>query len=114
MLVNLFYICVCGVYQITKLITILIKSGTFTNQSLPSHYAHKQEQLKQRPNREDENLPLHLLDLQKVSESVLTAAKEEMDQVFEKNIISSNDPNYEYDKRVEFNTEEAEPSDWDD
>lgn len=87
---------------------MLIKEGTFTNQSPPSY----QQYQNQRPIVE--NVPLHLADLQSVSESVLTAAKNEMSSKFEENIVTSEHPDYVYDKRVEFDVEEAEPSEWDD
>jgi hypothetical protein len=87
-----------------------VKEGVFTNSQSSSV---RSEAYRQPPPPID-HVPLHLADLQKVSESVLTAAKDQMNELFEKNFVTSNDENYVYDKRVEFNVGEAEPSDWDD
>lgn len=50
-------------------------------------------------------------DLQHVTPEALRLAKVRMDVVFEANRLAPGDPEYEYDKRAQFNPSEA--SDWD-
>ena len=54
------------------------------------------------------------MDLQRVSEATVLAAKNKMNEAFEKNLVTSDHPSFQYDKRVNFVSENAEPSDWDD
>mmetsp|Transcript_20099 Transcript_20099/g.35846 ORF Transcript_20099/g.35846 Transcript_20099/m.35846 type:complete len:141 (+) Transcript_20099:105-527(+) len=51
-------------------------------------------------------------DLNKVSENMLVGKKLVMDVQFRKNQISSDDPKYVYDKRIDF--QGTEDNDWDD
>jgi len=52
-------------------------------------------------------------DLQTVSEDVLVAVKDRMNEEFEKNLVRPDDPQYQYNRAVDFAGGE-EPSDWDD
>ncbi len=52
-------------------------------------------------------------DLQHVPEIVLAAAKEKMNEHFEQHVVTADHPDYEYDKRVQFDARNSEPSDWD-
>lgn len=63
--------------------------------------------------RVNSTVEIPLDDLQRVPEKVLAAAKEKMNENFELNVVKVGHPEYQYDKRVEFE-QSAEPSDWDD
>jgi hypothetical protein len=52
-------------------------------------------------------------DLQRVDEDYLATVKDKMGEEFEKKVISKDDPDYVYDKQVEFGSP-TESNDWDD
>jgi len=54
----------------------------------------------------------HFLDLNKVSTEELKQKKDEMEVLFEANQVKPGEPNYEYDKEVDFELGKVE-SGWD-
>jgi len=65
------------------------------------------------PPSQPEEQDLLSADLQTVPEDVLNQAKAAMSEVFEATVLRPGDPGYEFDKRVDFNADDASESSWD-
>lgn len=92
----------CSPEQVSRLVSLLVQH------SPPPPPAD----VRPPPNQSAEQ-DLISADLQTVPEHVLKQAKAAMSEVFEASVLRPGDPGYEFDKRVDFNTDDASESSWD-
>jgi centrosomal protein CEP19 len=92
----------CAPAQVTRLVALLVQ------------HAPAPPQINERPPGDrPEDVNLLAADLQAVPEHVLAQAKAAMSEVFEATVLRPGDPGFLFDKRVDFNTDDASESSWD-
>lgn len=92
----------CAPAQVTRLVALLIQHAPAPPQTNKRH-----------PSRPEEKENLLEADLQAVPEHVLAQAKAAMSHVFEATVVRPGDPGFQFDKRIDFNTDDASESSWD-